>query len=165
MPRLTAQELLAIRWGNKTPEERFLSHVVVDGRDCWIWTGALNNAGYGVMNTNGSLVLAHRWALEHWRGPIPNRLDVCHTCDVRACVNPDHQFLGTRFDNMADARAKGRIPQGSARPQAKLNESAIQEIRRRISAGEFHRSIAADFGVSRSMISRIARGESWGHVA
>jgi hypothetical protein len=86
---------------------RFWSKVRRDASGCWLWTGALNTKGYGQFPT-GSAYLVHRLAYRFAHGSVPHGRLVLHRCDVRSCVNPDHLFLGSALDNVADMIAKGR---------------------------------------------------------
>lgn len=87
---------------------RFWKKVDKSESGCWIWTGALNGKGYGIMTIQGKHILAHRFSLIlNNRNEIPTGLFVCHKCDNPKCVNPDHLFLGTARDNADDMYYKG----------------------------------------------------------
>lgn len=99
--------------------ERFESKFEkVDG--CWEWMGYRNRTGYGgigvpLSGRNSYFVqrYAHRVSWELYRGPIPDKICVCHRCDNPSCVNPDHLFLGSRKDNTQDMVKKGRHIEGA----------------------------------------------------
>lgn len=98
--------------------------IVIDpAKGCWLWQGfvypdvVLKNGkvlrrGYGSLGYRGRGQRVHRvmWIIS--KGPIPAGLHVCHTCDVRRCVNPDHLWLGTNQQNITDMTLKGRGPCG-----------------------------------------------------
>jgi HNH endonuclease len=75
---------------------------VIKTETCWIWTAYLNRGGYGQFRLaeNGRLILAHRWAYEHERGPVPHGLQIDHLCRQRACVRPDHMEPVTQRENI-----------------------------------------------------------------
>jgi hypothetical protein len=89
---------------------RILDRVRFGATDCWHWCGVRNTFGYGRMTYEGRSQVAHRLAWIAWNGPIPDGMSVLHKCDNRACVNPDHLWLGTYSDNLRDCWAKGRHP-------------------------------------------------------
>lgn len=72
---------------------------------CWLWAGSWDKHKYGRVS---GTVTAHRFFYAYFNGPITNGLHVLHKCDTPACVNPDHLFLGTHQDNMADKMKKKR---------------------------------------------------------
>jgi hypothetical protein len=79
---------------------------------CWLWTASLGPKGYGQISAfiDGCRRLwrAHRLAWRLFRGTIPTDRYVLHSCDTPCCINPDHLWLGTQADNLADNRRKGR---------------------------------------------------------
>ena len=171
-----------------TPEERFWSKVDRTG-ECWRWTASRTSAGYGKASTDGRLDGAHRIAWRLAYGAIPDGMWVLHHCDNPPCVRPEHLFLGTHRDNMADARAKGRLsptifngtqvrlmsegrarrPESHARGErsgaAKLTEAQVREIRSRVAAGASQSAVARDYGVVHQLVNSIVRGRIWRHVA
>lgn len=143
-------------------ECRFWSKVQ-KGPSCWLWQAARHRRGDGV-DTYGQVYYKGRprrahivaWALAH--GALPDGgLAVCHRCDTPLCVRPDHLFVGTAKENMQDAAQKGRlhIPRPGAQ---KVTPSDIAEIRRRVAAGDLYRVVAADFAISRTLVSDLIRG-------
>ena len=101
------------------PEARFWARVRKTD-SCWLWTGARSDHGYGVLRPQAApQVRVHRLSWAMHRGPIPEGLHVLHRCDVRSCVNPDHLFLGSQADNMADmwAKQRGRYGGHGGRPR------------------------------------------------
>ena len=92
------------------PSTRLINRSIVEGQ-CIVWTGPLNNKGYGYTSIDGQRWYVHRlsFVLAN-QVAIPEGLDICHSCDVPLCINPDHLWVGTRADNMADSAAKGRNP-------------------------------------------------------
>lgn len=102
---------------SKTELGRFMSHVVKQEDGCWLWGGRRDAHRYASFGRRG----AHRVAFEHWRGPILPGLQVCHSCDQRMCVNPEHLWLGSAQHNMLDRERKGR-------GMASLSDAAVRRI-------------------------------------
>lgn len=140
-------------------------HIPEPMSGCWLWTGAINNKGYGTLsrqvNKKTQLTYAHRFSWEHHTGPIPEGMCVCHKCDVPCCVNPDHLFLGTRQDNSDDMVAKGRSNRGEGRWKAKLNEGKVRDIR---SSNKPQTVLAKELGVTVGTIYKALHRETWAHV-
>lgn len=79
---------------------------------CWLWIGHKDQQGYGKTSIRGKRILAHRYSYELHYEAIPSGLYVCHKCDVPNCIRPDHLFLGTNLENLADKFAKNRQAKG-----------------------------------------------------
>jgi len=141
----------------------------IDVGDCREWAGARNHNGYGRVQIGRRRLLAHRAAWEIAQGPIPAGLHVLHHCDNPPCVKPAHLWLGTDADNVHDMDAKGRrvvkTTRGEQHPAALLTEAAVRVIRDRLREGRSHVSLGVEYGVDRSTITRLARGQTWTHVA
>lgn len=99
---------------------------------CWEWTGAQAKDGYGVYHSGRKTLKAHRVAYFLAAGPFDETLMVCHRCDNRICVRPDHLFLGTAKDNTQDAIAKGRVASGDrsgmARSEVRAKLSTTKKL-------------------------------------
>lgn len=135
---------------------------------CWEWTGAKTH-GYGEMSAGKAgkpPLKVHRVSYEIHFGAVPDGLFVCHHCDNRSCVRPDHLFAGTPKDNVSDMWAKGRasVLVGELASNAKLTEEQVREIVRLHSAGESLSAISEMFNISRWMVGDIARGHYWKHL-
>lgn len=154
-----------------TPE-RFWSKVDQSGGldACWLWQGAIGEQGYGVVRYEGKQWRTHRLAFTLAYGPIEEGALVCHSCDVRACCNPVHLWLGSDAANMEDMRLKGRARylggrRGESHRSAKLTEADVLDIRERYAAGGVEqRDLADEYGVHRVQIGSILRGQTWKHV-
>lgn len=133
------------------PARRFWAKVETGPVSCWIWVGG-RTRGRGMLHVAGRHVQAHRFAYELFVGPIPRGLSVLHRCDVPACVNPQHLFLGTQADNIADMHAKGRAPRHT-RPS--VIWGARNEIRELFQSGVTKKALARRFSVDPKTIRRI----------
>lgn len=146
-------------------KKRFWSKANKQGPDdCWEWSG-YKTYGYGMLRIGRHRhIRAHRlsWILHF--GNIPQGLDVCHKCDNRKCVNPNHLFVGTRKDNMQDAINKGRFIHGEKCCGAKLTDEKVREMRRLRLIGQSYRSLALKYGVSRQTATDAIVGVAWKHV-
>ena len=143
--------------------KRFWTRVDSSGgpEACWLWTGYVSENGYGVFSVNGRGYKAHRvsYLIEH--GRIENDRLVLHRCDVRACVNPAHLFLGTPKDNSQDAVRKGRNTKlyGEQNGKTKLTRAAVLAIRRICKrGGVYQKTVAKQFGVSEATVSYVVNG-------
>jgi Autographiviridae endonuclease len=140
--------------------QQFNARWIANENGCWIWHGAPRN-GYGQLETQSQAKYAHRIAWQLFKGPIPTGKIVCHKCDVRICVNPEHLFLGSQQDNMNDCKSKGRMPRGVARKGTKLTPAQVLAIREDPRA---QTAIGRDYGIHQMQVSRIKRKTRWTYL-
>jgi hypothetical protein len=135
--------------------------------NCIEYTGPRDACGYGRINRENKLVRLHRAVWEDKHGAIPEKYEICHTCDNPACININHLYAGTHKQNMMDmiARNRRRSFKGSLSPVSKLHENDIPLIRERISKGEKCYAIAREYGVTGEAILAIKHNRTWRHVA
>jgi hypothetical protein len=164
---------------SKTPPEiRFWRKVQRGQPDqCWPWLGDKTSKGYGRFvpypkhrDENGvrpNPQMAHRLVLMYSGITIEPGMEVCHRCDNPSCVNPDHLFVGSHADNMADMRSKGRAaqPKGELHGESKLTTKDVVAIRTMYRPGVVsHLQLARLFGVSKRLIQMVIHREAWRHI-
>ena len=145
-------------WNNCIPEPN---------SGCWLWLGAMT-AGYGSIWDGIRNEKTHRFSWRAFRGEIADGLFVCHRCDTRLCVNPEHLFLGSPKDNVHDAINKKRFDpthkirlRGETHQNAKLSDESVRAIRNSSDTGV---ALSRIYGVSDSVISAVRKRRRWGHV-
>ena len=133
---------------------------------CWNWTARRTPQGYGRFGVNGVNKLAHRVSYEMFKAPITDGLHVLHRCDNPSCVNPDHLWLGTNAENVADKVAKGREPShiGESNNHSKLTAQDVLAIREAASRGANQYRLAEQYEIAQAHVSSIVRRKAWSHL-
>lgn len=152
-----------------TAEQYLLSRTTVPANvnECWLWDGSIGNSGYGVADgrfVNQKKMSAHRLSYLVYRGELTRDMEVCHTCDNRKCVNPNHLWLGTHKENIHDSINKNRTVIGRVGVKhelAILTEEQVLDIYKRAHSGEVQRRIAEEYGVSYQTVSAIKLKQNW----
>ena len=153
---------------NKNQIKRLLGMINIQDNGCWNWSGYSRN-GYGRLmvgsrkdNTRRT-VQAHRFSYKLFNGDIPYGLYVCHKCDNKLCVNPEHLFLGTHQDNIDDRERKNRNNHvvGENVPTSKLTENEVIKIR---NSNLSSRKLAEIYGLNKTSILDIKNGINWKHL-
>jgi len=150
---------------NDLSRQRFMEKTMPEPNSgCWFWLGR-DQGKYGTVRFDMKRKLAHRFSYELFCEPIPEGLEVCHACDTPICVNPDHLFIATHAENMADMHQKKRskyvIHNGSKNGNSKLTEADIKEIR---ASTLGYTELARKYGVSDVQIGFIHKRKSWAHI-
>ena|ERR1041385_7667115 len=134
-------------------ECRFWKRVLPTSADaCWSFIGCKNKWGQQMTHFRKKLVLVTRLMYTFTKGPIPDGLQVLHTCDNPGCVNPTHLWLGTQADNMRDCGLKQR-------KQWKLTPEQVREVRQLGKNGVSYKEAAERFGITPQYASRIMRNK------
>ncbi len=148
----------------KTLTEKFdRKFIIIGNGGCWIWIASIMTTGYGCIGTGKpgcwKTELSHRVSWKLHNGPIPDDMFVCHHCDNRLCVNPDHLFLGTPADNVADMVLKNRNHRGEKTGTSKLTDGDIEKMFLLKSALKQY-EIAKIFNIGGGQTSMVLNGKS-----
>lgn len=136
-----------------------LEYLIMD--ECWIWQRAKDKNGYGKIDNK----MAHRIYYEKFVGKIPKGILVCHGCDKPSCVNPEHLFLGTQKDNVADMYKKGRALVGEKKGNHKLSKQQVISIRAEYKPNKIsYPFLARKYRVSKTLIFNIINNLTWKHI-
>jgi hypothetical protein len=130
---------------------------------CWLWIRGSNSDGYGQITMNRKQQAAHRVSWQLYRGPIPEGMQILHSCDTPPCVNPAHLFLGKDKDNVQDSIKKDRhfFPKGEQHGRRKLSDADVREIRSAPKSYGTGMALAKRFGVTDQTISNIRCRRNW----
>lgn len=132
----------------------------VSNTGCWVYRGAKDKNGYGIISGGKRCKKAHRVAFERWFGFIPAGHIVRHRCDNPPCVRPTHLISGTHGDNRRDMFDRGRdnIAFGNRKSQTKISDEELPVIRQIYAEGFLTQQMIADiYGVALSSINRVVK--------
>jgi hypothetical protein len=165
---------------------RLLNGIKKNG-DCWDWKRKISKTGYGQITINSKYCSVHRESYKFFKGEIPLGNQVCHSCDNKKCINPEHLWVGTQKENIQDAKNKNRLADQRGRKHSKetleklklrphsdrrgekhhlrkLNEKDIFKIRDLLKNGYTQKQIGEMYEVNQSTICQIKNGKRWSHI-
>ena len=127
---------------------------------CWLWNSTKDKNGYGVIGINKKTIKAHRFSYETFIGPLDTELEICHSCNCKSCVRPDHLRQDTKssnaIDRVYDYKQNGQI----------LTPEQVKEIKKELQNAYYgiNNVLAKKYGVHNSLISDIKLGKRWSHL-
>lgn len=142
---------------NQALIDHLLDRTVAAPNGCRVFTGCSQSNGYTKTSYKGKRVYTHRLMFLLTHGELAEGKDVCHSCDWRSCINPQHLFLGTRKENMADAVAKGRQAKGAKMPHFVMTPEVEAQLVLRAKNGDLYKDIAKDIGICPQHAALVAR--------
>jgi len=167
---------------------KILSRInIIKKTGCWEWNKPRQKTGYGTVMYESKVIPAHRASYLVFKGEISKGLLVCHLCDNRKCVNPDHLWLGTCSENMIDCSRKGRLVDNTGRKRShetiaklklrprpdkrgekhhltKLTNESVLDIRKSSEIGILNCELAIKYNVSKQTIADIIKRKTWAHI-
>ncbi len=132
---------------------------------CWVWLGNKNPSGYGMFHVNEfkTDIGAHRVSFMMFKGAISEGMDVLHSCDNPACVNPDHLWLGTNEQNVEDSLRKGRGWLKGIR-NSLLSQEQVRRLRAMTLYYGMFKDLEREWGVTRGVIRCAYHRISYKHL-
>lgn len=133
---------------------------------CWLSKTSIRKDGYSSLKRENKEILAHRLSYQLHKNKIPKDKLVCHTCDVRNCINPDHLYLGNDSINALDRQKRNKSCSqiGEKNHRAKLSKEDVINIRKKLNNGISQKQISSEYKISKTTVSLIKLRKLWGHL-